>query len=157
MQSEATQPTLMYARWMSSPADANTQSGSSSTDAILFVEDYNIFYIPDVGIEEKKIFPLSQTEVVKPEVIFHGIPDWIYEGIHYAVPCFHLPFCAQKFVGRYLGNGPIFEFRFYLFKTTIRYPNFRSTFGVSAILRNFPAFLVLCDVMFFCCALQRIF
>ena len=65
---------------MSSPADANTQSGSSSTDAILFVEDYNIFYIPDVGIEEKKIFPLSQTEVVKPEVIFHGIPDWIYEG-----------------------------------------------------------------------------
>ena len=73
LQSEATEPTLMYARWMSSP--------SGTTDAILFVEDYNIFYIPDVGIEEKKIFPLSQTEVVKPEVIFHGIPDWIYEGI----------------------------------------------------------------------------
>ena len=80
LQSEATQPTLMYARWMSSPADANTGESGSSTDAILFVEDYNIFYIPDVGIEEKRIFPLSQTEVVKPEVIFHGIPDWIYEG-----------------------------------------------------------------------------
>ena len=100
LQSEATQPTLMYARWMSSPADANTQSGSSSTDAILFVEDYNIFYIPDVGIEEKKIFPLSQTEVVKPEVIFHGIPDWIYEGIHYAVPClFSSTFLCPKICG----------------------------------------------------------
>ena len=52
-----------------------------STDAIVFVEDYNIFYIPDVAIEEKKIFPLSQAEVVIPEVIFHGIPDWIYEGM----------------------------------------------------------------------------
>ena len=77
LQSEATQPTLMYARWMSSP---DVSSSSESTDAILFVEDYNIFYIPDVGIEEKKIYPVSQTEVVKPEVIFHGIPDWIYEG-----------------------------------------------------------------------------
>ena len=45
------------------------------------MEDYNIFYIPDVAIEEKKIFPLSQAEVVIPEVIFHGIPDWIYEGM----------------------------------------------------------------------------
>ena len=53
-----------------------------STDAIVFVEDYNIFYIPDVAIEEKKIFPLSQAEVVIPEVIFHGIPDWIYEGTY---------------------------------------------------------------------------
>ena len=79
LQSEATEPTLMYARWMSSP--------SGTTDAILFVEDYNIFYIPDVGIEEKKIFPLSQTEVVKPEVIFHGIPDWIYEGIGQHTQC----------------------------------------------------------------------
>ena len=62
----------MYAKWMAS-VDTNT-------DAILFVENYNIFYIPDVGIEEKKIYPISQTEVVIPEVIFHGIPDWIYEG-----------------------------------------------------------------------------
>ena len=69
---EATEPTLMYARWMT--------SSDASTDAIVFVEDYNIFYIPDVGAEEKKIFPLSQAEVVIPEVIFHGIPDWIYEG-----------------------------------------------------------------------------
>ena len=69
---EHTKPTLMYAKWMAS-VDTNT-------DAILFVENYNIFYIPDVGIEEKKIYPISQTEVVIPEVIFHGIPDWIYEG-----------------------------------------------------------------------------
>ena len=55
-------------------------SSDASTDAIVFVEDYNIFYIPDVAVEEKKIFPLSQAEVVIPEVIFHGIPDWIYEG-----------------------------------------------------------------------------
>ena len=126
LQSEATQPTLMYARWMSSPADANTESGSS-TDAILFVEDYNIFYIPDVGIEEKRIFPLSQTEVVKPEVIFHGIPDWIYEGIYY----------AQKIVGCYLGNRPIYDFRFYLSETAIWYPNFWYMFQVSAFMRHF--------------------
>ena len=69
---EHTKPTLMYAKWMAS-VDTNT-------DAILFVENYNIFYIPDVGIEEKKIYPISQTEVVIPEVIFRGIPDWIYEG-----------------------------------------------------------------------------
>ena len=86
LQSEATEPTLMYARWMSSP--------SGTTDAILFVEDYNIFYIPDVGIEEKKIFPLSQTEVVKPEVIFHGIPDWIYEGIVQHTVCRMFVSCA---------------------------------------------------------------
>ena len=69
---EDTKPTLMYAKWMA--------SSDSHTDAIIFVENYNIFYIPDVGIEEKKVFPISQTEVVIPEVIFHGIPDWIYEG-----------------------------------------------------------------------------
>ena len=126
LQSEATQPTLMYARWMSSPADANTESGSS-TDAILFVEDYNIFYIPDVGIEEKRIFPLSQTEVVKPEVIFHGIPDWIYEGIYY----------APKIVGCYLGNRPIYDFRFYHSETAIWYPNFWYMFQVSAFMRHF--------------------
>ena len=79
----------MYARWMSSP--------SGTTDAILFVEDYNIFYIPDVGIEEKKIFPLSQTEVVKPEVIFHGIPDWIYEGIVQHTVCRMYVSCALFF------------------------------------------------------------
>lgn len=62
----------MYAKWMSSE--------DSNTDAILFVENYNIFYIPDVGVEEKKVYPVSQTEVVIPEVIFHGVPDWIYEG-----------------------------------------------------------------------------
>ena len=33
-------------------------SSDASTDAIVFVEDYNIFYIPDVAVEEKKIFPL---------------------------------------------------------------------------------------------------
>ena len=96
LQSEATEPTLMYARWMSSP--------SGTTDAILFVEDYNIFYIPDVGIEEKKIFPLSQTEVVKPEVIFHGIPDWIYEGIVQHTQCVecmcHVRFFAEDILRR---------------------------------------------------------
>ena len=44
------------------------------------MEGYNIYYIPDVAIEDKKIFPISQEEWVKAEVIIHGIPDWIYEG-----------------------------------------------------------------------------
>ena len=51
------------------------------------MEDYEIFYIPDVAIEEKKIIPLSQPEVVIPEVIFHGIPDWIYEGKYILMKC----------------------------------------------------------------------
>ena len=68
----------MHARWMKSASGSSDSQGS--TDAIVFVEDYTIFYIPDVGAEDKKIFPLSQSEVVIPEVIFHGIPDWIYEG-----------------------------------------------------------------------------
>jgi hypothetical protein len=55
-------------------------SSDATTDAILFVEDYNIFYIPDVGVSEKKVYPVSQTEVVVPEVVFHGIPNWVYEG-----------------------------------------------------------------------------
>ena len=90
LQSEGLKPTLMYARWMSSPAVEASEA--EATDAILFVEDYNIFYIPDVGIEEKKIYPVSQTEVVKPEVIFHGIPDWVYEGITPSILQFCIPF-----------------------------------------------------------------
>ena len=65
-------PTLLYARWMTSP--------DPGTDSILFVENFNIFFIPDVGVENKKIYPISQTEAVVPEVVVHGIPDWIYEG-----------------------------------------------------------------------------
>ena len=82
---EDTKPTLMYAKWMSSE--------DSNTDAILFVENYNIFYIPDVGVEDKKVYPVSQTEVVIPEVIFHGVPDWIYEGesIGYMVSVANFP------------------------------------------------------------------
>ena len=72
LESEATEPTLMYAKWM--------HGSSAGSDAIVFVENSNIFYIPDVAVEEKKIFPISQGEVVIPDVIFHGIPDWIYEG-----------------------------------------------------------------------------
>lgn len=56
-------------------------SPDSNADGILFVENYNIFYIPDVSAEDKKIFPVSQSEVVIPEVVFHGIPDWVYEGL----------------------------------------------------------------------------
>ena len=44
------------------------------------MEGYEIFYIPDVAIEDKKIVPVSQADWVKAEVIIHGIPDWIYEG-----------------------------------------------------------------------------
>ncbi len=47
---------------------------------LLFVEDFNIYYIPNVGLEDKKIYPISQTEVVVSDVVIHGIPDWIYEG-----------------------------------------------------------------------------
>ena len=46
------------------------------------MEDYSVFYIPDVGSKVKRVFPLSSREEgdVVPEVLIHGVPDWIYEG-----------------------------------------------------------------------------
>ena len=46
----------------------------------MFVENYSIYYIPDVGKDkEREVFPISSSEKVT-DAIIHGIPDWIYEG-----------------------------------------------------------------------------
>jgi hypothetical protein len=55
-------------------------SGPDSPAAIVFVENYTVYYIPDVSSRTKKIYPISQADQVVPEVVIHGIPDWIYEG-----------------------------------------------------------------------------
>eukprot|EP00094_Tigriopus_californicus_P011472 TCALIF_11077-PA protein Name:"Similar to DPP10 Inactive dipeptidyl peptidase 10 (Homo sapiens)" AED:0.12 eAED:0.12 QI:0/0.84/0.64/0.92/0.76/0.85/14/214/869 len=65
---------LQYARWMPSREDS-----SNGNDALVFVENYTVFYIPDVSQTSKRIFPVSSIEDVIPEVVIHGIPDWIYE------------------------------------------------------------------------------
>ena len=68
-------PRLQYASWLPSSAKS-----SHSGSAIVFVENYSIYYIPDVGkYEKREIFPISSSEEVTDAVI-HGIPDWIYEG-----------------------------------------------------------------------------
>ena len=68
-------PRLQYASWL--PTSAKS---SHSGSAIVFVENYSIYYIPDVGKnKEKDIFPISSSEAVT-DAIIHGIPDWIYEG-----------------------------------------------------------------------------
>lgn len=53
---------------------------SQREDALVFVENYSVFYIPDVSQTSKRIFPVSSIADVIPEVVIHGIPDWIYEG-----------------------------------------------------------------------------
>ncbi len=57
-----------------------SSSDSGSPAPIIFVENYTVYYIPDVGSKTKKIFPISRPDQVLPEVVIHGIPDWIYEG-----------------------------------------------------------------------------
>lgn len=69
------QPQLLYAAWM--PSDPEGKPGWTG---IVFVENYTVFYIPNVGAEKKRVFPLSNVANVVPEVVIHGIPDWIYEG-----------------------------------------------------------------------------
>ncbi len=58
-------------------------SSSSLATPIVFVEDYSVFYVPDVGQninKKKRVFPISKPEEVEPEVVIHGVPDWVYEG-----------------------------------------------------------------------------
>lgn len=64
---------LLYAEWMTNPQ-------ASDQTALAFVEDFSVFYVPDVGAEVKKVYPLSDVTTVEPEVVIHGVPDWLYEG-----------------------------------------------------------------------------
>ncbi len=53
---------------------------------MVFVEDdFNVYYVADVAeaiadSRNAKIYPLSRVEATIPEVVIHGVPDWIYEG-----------------------------------------------------------------------------
>ena len=61
---------LLYAEWV-----PNSGSG------LIFVENYSVFYTPDVSAEsDRKVYPISSIESTRPEVVIHGVPDWIYEG-----------------------------------------------------------------------------
>ena len=71
---------LLHATWM--PSDPEGKPGWTG---IVFVENYTVFYIADVGAKKKRIFPISDVANVVPEVLIHGIPDWIYEGTAYRV------------------------------------------------------------------------
>eukprot|EP00095_Tigriopus_kingsejongensis_P005245 maker-scaffold353_size198981-snap-gene-0.31 protein:Tk05245 transcript:maker-scaffold353_size198981-snap-gene-0.31-mRNA-1 annotation:"dipeptidyl aminopeptidase-like protein 6" len=62
---------LEHAQWMPDP--------SGTQDAIVFVENYSVFYTPNMAEVLKKIFPISSIEDTVPEVVIHGVPDWIYE------------------------------------------------------------------------------
>ena len=67
---------LLYAKWL--PAAAGSSDGGA---ALVFVEDFCIFYTPDVSTDGRKVYPISSVESTLPEVVIHGIPDWIYEGL----------------------------------------------------------------------------
>ena len=68
-------PRLQHASWL-----PNSDESSHLGSAIVFVEDYSIYYIPDVGkYGKREIFPISSSERLS-DAIIHGIPDWIYEG-----------------------------------------------------------------------------
>ena len=61
---------LLYAEWV-----PNSGAG------LIFVENYSVFYTPDVSAESnRKVYPISSIESTRPEVVIHGVPDWIYEG-----------------------------------------------------------------------------
>ena len=61
---------LLYAEWV-----PNSGAG------LIFVENYSVFYTPDVSAEsDRKVYPISSIESTRPEVVIHGVPDWIYEG-----------------------------------------------------------------------------
>jgi len=47
---------------------------------MLFIENFHMFYIDEVSVDNPRITPISVTNQVIPEVVIHGIPDWIYEG-----------------------------------------------------------------------------
>ena len=64
---------LLYASWL--------PNKSSRGSGLVFVEDFSIFYTPDVSPLKRKIYPISSLESTIPEVVIHGVPDWIYEGI----------------------------------------------------------------------------
>ena len=68
---------LLHARFM---------PGKGGKTALVFVEDdFNVYYVADVAeaiadSRNAKIYPLSRVEATIPEVVIHGVPDWIYEG-----------------------------------------------------------------------------
>ena len=75
-------PKLLHATWVPVPAGNETDPASASAPApIVFVENFTVYFIPDVGEKSKKVYPISQVDQVVPEVVINGIPDWIYEGI----------------------------------------------------------------------------
>ena len=54
--------------------------GSSDMTGIIFVENFTVFYIPDIGKASKSVYPISSNVAIIPEVVINGVPDWIYEG-----------------------------------------------------------------------------
>jgi len=65
---------LNHAEWI--PA-------ASADSPVVFVEKSGLYYASGVSSGEQgmKVYPLSQEEGEEEEgVIFHGVPDWLYEG-----------------------------------------------------------------------------
>ena len=74
-------PKLLHATWVPVPTGNGTGNEPVSAPApIIFVENFTVYFIPDVGAKAKKVYPISQVDQVVPEVVINGIPDWIYEG-----------------------------------------------------------------------------
>jgi hypothetical protein len=53
-------PKLLHATWV----PVATEQGPEPPAPIVFVENFTIFYIPDVGAKTKKVYPISQEEQV---------------------------------------------------------------------------------------------
>ena len=69
-------PRLLHAQWAPAPPS------DPEATPVAFVEDYSVFYVSDVGAApaRRRVFPISPPDAVEPEVVMHGVPDWIYEG-----------------------------------------------------------------------------
>ena len=71
-------PRISYATWVAAGSE-------SPSPGLAFVEDYSVYFAPDVAggfasREARRVYPVSDPGLVRAEVVTHGVPDWVYEG-----------------------------------------------------------------------------
>ena len=72
-------PRISHATWVAAGSE------SSSSPGLAFVEDYSVYFAPDVAGgfasgRARRVYPVSDPGLVRAEVVTHGVPDWVYEG-----------------------------------------------------------------------------
>ena len=71
-------PRISHATWVAAGSE-------SSSPGLAFVEDFSVYFAPDVAGgfangRARRVYPVSDPGLVRAEVVTHGVPDWVYEG-----------------------------------------------------------------------------